>query len=167
MDEEFKKLQYAAQGDSDSTALKIDPAHGIVIIGQGADAVPYPLKPLTQLYGPGLNRPTIDPQDEAYAPLLHAIESEMVRHDNAQTRLTDGDLTIALSLLSMSPEADVHPNILAHKIQFDLRLLLSLTDYSRQDVKQAIRRIARSVQTHTEHAGRRGYLDFIREYVKG
>ena len=43
----------------------------------------------------------------------------------------------------------------------------SLNDYSRQDVKQAIRRIAKSVQTHTQQSGRRGYLDFIRQYVKG
>ncbi len=90
----------------------------------------------------------------------------MVRHDNAAA-LGDGDLTIALSLLTMSPEADVHHNLLAAKIQFSLRLLLSLNDYSRQDVKQAIRRIARSVQSHTEHSGRRGHLDFIRQYVKG
>lgn len=67
----------------------------------------------------------------------------------------------------MSPEADVHNNVLAARMQFSLRLLLSLNNYSRQDVKQAIRRIARSVQSHTEQSGRRGYLDFIRQYVKG
>ena len=91
----------------------------------------------------------------------------MVRHDNRNRGLADGHLTIALSLLSMSPETDVRHNILASEIQFALRLLLSLNDYSRQDVKQAIRRIAKSVQTHTQQSGRRGYLDFIRHYVKG
>ena len=165
MDEELKKLLLAAQKDSDSTTLRIDPAHGSVMIGDGDAAVIYPLKPLSQLYGPGLNRPAIDPKDEAYAPLLHSIESEVVRHDSANPGLADGHISIALSLLSMSPEADVRHNLLATEVQFALRLLVSLNDYSRQDVKQAVRRVAKSVQAHTEQSGRRGYLDFIRKYL--
>ncbi|MFI5381762.1 MAG: hypothetical protein ACHRHE_20895 [Tepidisphaerales bacterium] len=53
------------------------------------------------------------------------------------------------------------------QIQLSLRMALSLNDYSRQDVKQAIRKILKSVDRHTKAAGQRGYLDFIHKYIKG
>jgi hypothetical protein len=37
-----------------------------------------------------------------------------------------------------------------------------MNEYSKQEVKLAVRKIARSVELHTSLAGVRGYLDFIR-----
>jgi hypothetical protein len=63
--------------------------------------------------------------------------------------------------LAMDPDgATADP--LAKQIQFSLRLTLSLNDYSRQEVRQAIRKIAKSVNRHKN--GDRGYLMFVREF---
>ena len=62
----------------------------------------------------------------------------------------------------MFPEADAGGDPLIEKLQFALRLLLSIQNYSRNDVRSAIRKVAKSVDRHTRLAGPRGYLQFIR-----
>lgn len=64
----------------------------------------------------------------------------------------------------MKPEA-VSNDALARAIQNSLRLLLSTEDYSRYEVKWAVRKILGSVKRHRAAGGIRGYLDFIMEYV--
>lgn len=125
----------------------------------------YPLKPLSQLYGHGTPERTVDPQDDAFLPLFACIEEDFVLSYRDDPRLTDGDVRIALDLLEMDPDGDVQHNTLARRVQLSLRLLLSLNDYSRQEVRQAARKIRKSVDRHTRLSGRRGYLDFIRKYL--
>ena len=141
---------------------------GELTIGTGEAAVKYLVKPLSELYGKGPGRDNVDQQDEQYMPLFLAIEGEIARCDTANRyRMTDGIVSIALSSLAMSPEATIAPDSFAEQIQFALRMALSLNDYSRQDVKHAIRKILKSVERHTKSSGQRGYLDFIHKYVKG
>jgi hypothetical protein len=42
---------------------------------------------------------------------------------------------------------------------------LSTHDYSRDEVRRGIRKILESAKRHNDLEGRRGYLDFILEYV--
>lgn len=129
-----------------------------------ADGVrPYTLKPLADLYGAGTGAASVDPTDERFMPLMKAIEEEIVRFDDAQPRFTDGGVSVALASLAMSPESS-QTDPLAGRVQAALRLALSLNDYSRQEVRQAMRHVTRSVARHTRLAGPRGYLDFISRF---
>ena len=67
--------------------------------------------------------------------------------------------------MSLDPAGEPGQDALRRRLQLALRLLLSLNDYSRQEVKTALRTIARSVARHKSLEGRRGYLTFIHEYV--
>jgi hypothetical protein len=50
---------------------------------------------------------------------------------------------------------------LARRVNSALRLCLSLNDYSRFEVRAALRKVRKSVERHTRLAGPTGYLDFI------
>jgi hypothetical protein len=94
-----------------------------------------------------------------------AIEQEVVRCYRTDSSLTDGAVGLALDLLTTNPEDNVQHDSLAHRIQLELRLLLSLNDYSRDEVRKALRKVRKSVYRHTRHDGRRGYLDFLCDYL--
>ena len=144
----------------------VDPHAGQIEIQTSSGPKPYTLRPLSELYGQGTGSATIDPKDERFEPLLMAIELPIKHHDLDQG-LSDGAVSIVLERLAMTPEAEPGADELARQIQLSLRLVLSLNDYSRQDVKGAIRKIAKSVTRHTRSDGPRGYLDFIQKYVPG
>jgi hypothetical protein len=125
---------------------------------------PYTLKTLPELYGPGTGASSIDPRDEQFRPLLMAIEGEICRYaDTEAPGLTDGQVLLAVKDLAMNPDADPS-DPLARRIAIALRLAVSLNDYSRQDVRGALRQVAKSVERHTKSEGRRGYLQFIRQF---
>ena len=63
----------------------------------------------------------------------------------------------------MDPDAPADHDV-TRRVQLALRLCLSLNDYSRQEVRTALRRVQRSVKRHTELQGPRGYLNFIVEF---
>ncbi len=124
---------------------------------------PYTLKPLAELYGAGTGAGSVDPKDERFMPLMMAIEEEVARCYAEDPSLTDGKVALALSPLAMTPESP-QPDPLARRVQVALRLTLSLNDYSRQEVRQGIRHVVRSVERHTRAEGPRGYLQFIRGF---
>jgi hypothetical protein len=119
----------------------------------------YHLKPLAELFGVGTGH-SFDPQDDIFLPLMLCIEEEIVKYDTDHY-LTDASVALALDQLGMDP-AGASTDPLARQIQVALRLTLSLNDYSRQEVRQAIRKIAKSVNRHKN--GDRGYLRFVREF---
>jgi hypothetical protein len=119
----------------------------------------YHLKPLAELFGVGTGH-SVDPQDEAFLPLMLGIEEEIVKYDTDR-HLTDASVALALDQLAMDP-AGPSADPLVRQLQFALRLILSLNDYSRQEVRQAIRKVAKSVQRHNN--GDRGYLRFVRQF---
>jgi hypothetical protein len=122
----------------------------------------YTLKPMNQLFGQGSG---LDCLDDQFLPLLMTIEEAIVLHDGTTDGLTDGQVALALRSLAMNPEADVPGDPLARCINRALRLFLSFNDYSRQEVKLAIRKILKSVQWHNKESGVRGYLSFIGEHI--
>ena len=124
---------------------------------------PYTLKPLDQLYGRG-NPGSPDPQNLAFMPLFTAIESEIVKFDEEAEGLTDAHVILSLNAMGMNLEKP-SSDPLIQWLQGALQLTLSLNNYSRQEVRQAIRRVGRSVERHQESGRGRGYLNFIRQYV--
>lgn len=176
MDEQFMAMMGCDPGAAvGATTLDVrvqfldDTSGEIAILDGEDDPSPrnYTLKPLSQLYGPGTPDRPVDPQDDAFMPLFLAIEQTIVRCDDLEPTMTDGAVSLALDLLAMDPQADLQHDTLARRIQLELRLLLSLNDYARQEVRQALRKVHKSVARHSRLSGRRGYLDFIRQYVGG
>jgi hypothetical protein len=145
------------------TLEPIDLAAGSIEIVQGGRRETYVLKPLRELYGQG-HSGSPDPQDATFMPLFLSIEEAIARYDSTQQPLHDGTVSIALKTLSMDPD-ETFTDPLVSYVQFALRMLLSLNDYSRQEVRQALRKIGKSVQRHSEGGRGRGYLNFIQQFV--
>ena len=155
-------------GDTITTKIIFtDQAAGIVEIETPDGPRTHALKALTELYGAGQGAATVDPTSPEFMPLFLCIEEGIVRHSRSDQQLTDAKILLALERLGMRPEADAGGDALAHCLQLDLRLLLSLDNYSRQEVRAAIRKIAKSVARHTRDGGPYGYLDFIRKHLRG
>src|SRR5665213_2175192 len=140
----------------------LDDISGDIQIVRGENYDLYTLKPLSELYGTG-NAQTVDPGNDRFMPLLRTIESDIVKFDASRRRLTDAEVTLALDAMSMNPEAP-SGDPLVRRLQCGLRLVLSVNDYSRQEVRQAIRKIGKSVVRHTESGRGRGYLNFCLLY---
>jgi hypothetical protein len=170
MDDQLKAL--AREYSNAAGNVAIHTKGDEVRLGEGEKVTTYRLKAIPDLYGKGINHPTLDPEDQVYTPLLQGLEMEIRQIDDASRgRLTDAAVLLALSLLAMNPEASIPAtgqaeDVVALRLQTQLRLILSLNDYSRQDVKQAIRRITKSAEGHSKTGGPRGYLAFIRQYVR-
>ena len=144
----------------------VNESTGEIEIDRAGGSVRYTLKPLSELWGKDRGVTSINPADDRYMPLLLCIETEIMNHDDAAEDLTDGPVGLALDRMSLNPACDPGNDALCRRIQLGLRLNLSLNDYSKQEVKLAIRKIAKSVERHTTVAGIRGYLDFIRHQFR-
>ena len=171
MDEQLKALMERNSTDETGqvTIGIVDEFAGVVEVLRNEDdasLLRHTLKPLAELYGRGTPGQRVDPQSGPFMPLFFTIEETIVKYDHDDSSLTDGQVMLVLDKLGMSPECDVRDDRLARRIQVNLRANLSLNDYSRDEVRQAIRKIRKSVDRHTRLGGRRGYLDFIREYLR-
>src|SRR4051812_45974977 len=83
------------------------------------EPVKHTLKPLKELYAPGTDAPSVDPQDDRYMPLFLAIESEIAQYYEEVPTLTDGAVGLVLDQLALSPEAPTS-DPLARQIQMVL-----------------------------------------------
>lgn len=153
-----------AEGEWPKALFRIvDPERGEIEIETSEGLRRHVLKPLPELFGKGHGVSSVDPQDERFMPLLLRIEESIVEHYEQDPGLTDGRVSLALSRLILQPGRDPDDDALCRHLQLDLRLLLSLNDYSRQEVRWALRKIDKSVRRHSRADGPRGYLDFIRD----
>jgi hypothetical protein len=161
MDETFAKLFH--ESGSGGQTLEINPEAGTVAMvdTDGKAGEPYAVKPIGELYGNGTGQQSVDLTDETFLPLLIGIEQEFVTTYRRDDSLTDSAVIASLDKLCMSPEADTRSDPVANRVQFALRLSLSLNNYSRQDVRLCLRKIKQSVIQHNKIAGTRGYLRFI------
>jgi len=170
MDEQLRDI--IGLGKEESTKereaqLRIHDLSGeIELMPVGAtESVRYTLKALRELYAPGTDTPSVDPQDDRYMALFMAIEEEIAKYYQGEDPgLTDGSVGLTLDQLAMDPESPPADDMLAQKISVALRLCLSFNDYSRQEVRAALRKVKKSVDRHSKVDGRRGYLDFIVEF---
>jgi hypothetical protein len=134
---------------------------GVINISSKKGSLTYKLKPLNELYS---YEKSDTPEKDRQLDLLFAIESPIKRYYEIYPELTDGAVILALEKLAVKPEI-VGGDDLLRKITNDLKLKLSASNYSRDEVRRGIRKILESVKRHNEREGRRGYLDFIMEYV--
>jgi hypothetical protein len=147
-----------------SLTMAADMDKGEVLLDLSGEPRHYKLKPLEELYGPGRDVATVDPKDDQFMPLFLAIEEAIAQYYRREKpQLTDGATALVVDQLGMGPESP-STDPLALRIQFGLRLCLSLNNYSRQEVKAALKKIGKSIDRHTRADGPRGYLEFIAAY---
>ncbi len=121
----------------------------------------HKLKPLNELY---VATPS-SPYDEARElQLLAANESPIKRMSEDNEEITDSSVVFALEILSSKPEIETSDEI-AQTVSRELRLCLSMNDYTRDEVKRAIRKVLNSAKKHNRDSGRKGYLNFIAEFL--
>ncbi|MBF2054920.1 MAG: hypothetical protein IGS03_15850 [Candidatus Sericytochromatia bacterium] len=124
------------------------------------DGSDLPLQPLNALYSEARQ-----PDQEArLVAISMAVEFAIAfaDHDSGHA-LQDPEVIALLDKLTMKPET-LQPG-LGERIQAHLRLELSLADYSRSDVRTALRRCLRSAQRYHKSEGPRGYLSFIHHLI--
>ncbi|RKX70289.1 hypothetical protein DRP53_05575, partial [candidate division WOR-3 bacterium] len=87
----------------------------------------------------------IDWEDDYYLTLLMTIEEEIVGVDNKFPDLDDYAVIFALEKMANNPEIRSDDPVVK-AIQMGLRILLSLSDYSRYEVKRTIRKVLYSAK---------------------
>jgi hypothetical protein len=154
-------------GDQEQTELEILP-DGTAVIQQPGGARTVALKPLGALYGPGNPGVELDPTSETFMPLFLAIEETIVLHFRRGPSLTDNQVTQTLERIGLRPEADADAaDSLGRELLLKLRLSLSISNYSRQELRAALRKIGKSVARHHREGGPQGYLQFIDRMLPG
>ncbi len=138
---------------------------GLVRISGPKGEVVYRLKPLSELFSSGAVDPAVMKWDDPrYLSLLYAIEGAIKHVYMVNPELTDSAVMIALDQIAMKPEITSSDLVVKEIIQ-ELRVALSMDDYSREEVRKTTRKILASVKRHKAAAGIRGYLDFVSEHV--
>jgi hypothetical protein len=135
---------------------------GLVTLNSSRGKVTHKLRPLHELYS---NEEVNSLDEDRRLSLLYAIEGAIKRFYEGEPELTDGAVIRALEKLTMKPEIFDDDDALLKRIRCELRLKLSANNYSRDEVRQALRKILGSAKRHNDREGRRGYLDFVMEYV--
>jgi hypothetical protein len=160
----WKKLEEKSDQAEFSASFSKD-EDGLVRISSAKGNFIYKLKQLNELFSPEKSE-TVDIrwEDPQYMTLLYSIESAVKRIYEDNPELTDSSVILALESLALKPE-NVNNDVIVKAINRELRLQLSMSDYSRNEVKRAIRKILNSARRHNKVGGIRGYLDFIFEHV--
>ncbi len=134
---------------------------GLVTLSSSKGKITHKLKPLSELYS--YEKSGISEKDRQLE-LLYAIEGPIKRYYETHSELTDGIVILALEKLAVKPEI-VSDDPFVRRLINELQLKLSGSNYSRDEVRRGIRKILESAKRHNQREGRRGYLDFILEYV--
>jgi|GEM_PF-1005010 len=107
-----------------------------------------------------------DENADKYLPLLYTIESTIARHYKGNPSLKDKDVIFALKNIRNVFKKEFKPaNALEFEIVLNLKISLYLNDFSKNEVIACIKRILNSVKRHHAVDGKRGYLDFIIDFV--
>lgn len=174
MDKEFvKKINSIAEWEdidekSDRSAFSASFStneDGLIKISSSKGSFIYRLKPLNELFSPeSTDDIEINWEDKNYMTLLYTIEKAILNVYKKNPELTDSSVILALEHLALKPEFN-NNDIVVKAIHYDLRLQLSMSDYSRVAVKKAIRKILNLAKRHNKLEGMRGYLNFILEHI--
>jgi hypothetical protein len=125
----------------------------------------YQLKELPDLYAPERSfSPDICWDDDYYISLLNTIEVSIRHIDDSNTGLTDTKVIYSLEELVFKPELKSN-DIMVKEINGRLRFQLSISDYTRREVRGALRKVLKSAKRHNRIGGIRGYLDFIKQFI--
>jgi hypothetical protein len=128
--------------------------------------IEYTFKGLEQLYSGDqeFDYQSTDWNDDRYLPLLMNIESAITAVYRTDPALKDKQVIAVLECLATKPEMSL-ANPLAVSIQDNLKLTLSLYNFSRREVLGTLKRVLKSVKRHHKLDGSRGYLDFVKDYI--
>ena len=128
--------------------------------------IEYTFKDLEQLYSGDqeFDYQSTDWNDDRYLPLLMNIESAITAVYRADPTLKDKQVIAVLERLTTKPKMSL-PNPSAVSIQDNLKLTLSLYNFSRREVIGALKRVLKSAKRHHKLDGSRGYLDFVKGYI--
>ena len=123
------------------------------------------MKELPELYAPEQNF-SLDMHwdDDYYISLLNTIEGTIRYIDDSSMGLTDTKVIFSLEELVSRPELKSN-DIMVKEINGRLRFQLSISGYTRSEVRGALRKVLRSAKRHNRTGGIRGYLDFIRQFI--
>jgi hypothetical protein len=135
---------------------------GLVTLSSSKGKISHKLKPLSELYSYEKSGGLED--KDRQLSLLYAIEGSIKRYYETHPELTDGTVILALEKLAVRPEI-VSDDPFIKRLTNELKLKLSGSNYSRDEVRRGIRKILESAKRYNQREGRRGYLDFILEYV--
>ena len=135
---------------------------GVVTLSSSKGKITHKLKPLSELYSNEKSEASED--KDRQLDLLYAIEGPIKRYYESHSELTDGAVILALEKLAVKPEI-VSDDPFIKRLTNEFRLKLSGSNYSRDELRRGIRKILESAKRHNQREGRRGYLDFILEYV--
>ena len=164
MDVELVKLINETPGalTKEGAVVRVIFDQAAIEIERPTGPVQFKLKPLTELYGVGAGD-AVDPRTDAFMPLFMGIEEEISLSYRRDPNLTDAAVASTLGTLGMTPEALID-DPLGKGLNVTLRYVLSLNNYSRQEVRQALRKIHKSIDRHSREGGRWGYLTFIADF---
>jgi hypothetical protein len=128
--------------------------------------IEYTFKDWEQLYSGSqeFDYQSTDWNDDRYLPLLMNIESAITAVYRTDPALKDKQVIAVLERLATKPEMSL-ANPLTVSIQDNLRLTLSLYNFSRREVLGALKRVLKSAKRHHKLDGSRGYLDFVKDYI--
>lgn len=135
---------------------------GLITLSSKQGKITHRLKPFNELYA----SEKADPEEERdrQLELLYAIEGPIKRYYESHSELTDATVIRALEKLAMKPEI-VDDDPLVKRLSSELRLKLSSSNYSRDEVRHGLRKILASAKRHNEREGRRGYVNFVLQHV--
>lgn len=157
IDKEIKGFQYSVEFSENKDGL-------IKVIADKGEFI-YQLKQLRELYAPepsfGVD---IHWDDDYYISLLNTIEVTIRHIDDSSTGLTDAKVILSLEELVSKPELKSNDRIVK-EINERLRFQLSMSDYTRSEVRGALRKVLRSAKRHNRAGGIRGYLNFIKQFI--
>ena len=157
---EFKKLSDNEEQFSFSATFNKE-KDGLIKITADKGEFTYQLKPLEELYA---EQESSKKAEEELMSLLYQIERTIKEYYVRNHDLTDASVILALEQLSMKPEAPIQSEFL-RDITDNLRMFMSMHNFSRSELRQGINRVLRSARRHNKADGTRGYLKFIIENV--
>ncbi len=121
----------------------------------------YELKPIKELYTQKPENTSV----EHYNSLIKAIEGALKRYTSENSEITDSQVINILEKLAMKPENIIN-NGLGKELQNQLRFELSMSGYSRDDVRQSVRKILKLAQKAGNQGNSRSYLDLVSQNQK-
>jgi len=137
---------------------------GVIKVIANKGELTYQLKELPELYAPEQSFSLdIHWDDDYYISLLNTIEGTISYIDDSNTGLTDAKVIYSLEELVFRPAIKSN-DIIIKEINERLRFQLSISDYTRSEVRGALRKVLKSAKRHNRTGGIRGYLDFIMQF---
>jgi hypothetical protein len=126
----------------------------------------YTFKDWEQLYSGNqeFDYQSTDWNDDRYLPLLMKIEPAITAVYRTNPAVKDKQVIAVLERLATKPEMSL-ANPLAVSIQDNLKLTLSLYNFSRREVLGTLKRVLKSAKRHHKLDGSRGCLDFVKDYI--